>query len=692
MRNNCLQIRAVSIQAPLRSDAVQPRTYMGAPVYVQTKALMRRRGISRERSDHPIPEKAEDFTHFHFESYRPVYSDSQPTYSGTTSPSNGDSETIQSWVPMPYQPATTGNTTERSSMCSMGIEDEFDRQASMQVEALFAGIDSMLYEGQSGPSYLQGECHEWISTFPHLRILGRQMVPPQDLGFQIVETPRPASVSANLLTDVTENDISTSHSLNELSVSGKHVMAQTLPADLADNDVIGDLHEEVIEMDGMVEDIIAVDYFFGEDENYKASRRAKHGLPPVTPHACVKDNIAGHVFDAVWSEVAVIVQLCHIYTLHLLADSVLAAVTVARILEHCCARGDHRRCWRPLWTPQLKLNQGRPHSVQRLTSARNKVRGRLLAPIERAKTPGPEEERILTNNVLRGHRMMTQIDQISSPPLPFPRIGALPPIGLADEVDTPPPTAGAIQKHKVLSPLKQLISRIEIINTNVTNARVKPRTPQKHSPHPSQKARDNTAPLPLKPLKKKSTHSTPRASHARKHASPHPSKSVLVFRAPLRIERNPVKRHLLSQRASSAVHPDLDAQLALSRGGTDRQHALGGVSLDARPSTTHALYRSETPIGIGRRSSTPLGFNAMRLTIGTPNTTDKGGGRDLLLNITGSSINNPCHDPNLNPGSPTDIVDHDTFNLEGIPSPSRYASNLPPQMRRQKQTYNMPVR
>lgn len=51
------------------------------------------------------------------------------------------------------------------------------------------------------------------------------------------------------------------------------------------------------------------------------------------------------------------------------------------------------------------------------------------------------------------------------------------------------------------------------------------------------------------------------------------------------------KRHLLSQRASSAVHPDLDAQLALSRGGTDRQHALGGVSLDARPSTTHALYR-----------------------------------------------------------------------------------------------------
>lgn len=40
-------------------------------------------------------------------------------------------------------------------------------------------------------------------------------------------------------------------------------MAQTLPADLADDDVIGDLHEEVIEMDGMVEDIIAVDYFFG---------------------------------------------------------------------------------------------------------------------------------------------------------------------------------------------------------------------------------------------------------------------------------------------------------------------------------------------------------------------------------------------------------------------------------------------
>jgi hypothetical protein len=53
-----------------------------------------------------------------------------------------------------------------------------------------------------------------------------------------------------------------------------------------------------------------------------------------------------------------------------------------------------------------------------------------------------EEERILTNNVLRGHRMTTQTDHmVSSPPLPFPRIGALPPIGLVD-VDTPPPTAG----------------------------------------------------------------------------------------------------------------------------------------------------------------------------------------------------------------------------------------------------------
>lgn len=47
------------------------------------------------------------------------------------------------------------------------------------------------------------------------RILGKQLVAPQDLGFQYVETPRPASVSANLLTDITDTDISSSHAVHE---------------------------------------------------------------------------------------------------------------------------------------------------------------------------------------------------------------------------------------------------------------------------------------------------------------------------------------------------------------------------------------------------------------------------------------------------------------------------------------------
>lgn len=56
------------------------------------------------------------------------------------------------------------------------------------------------------------------------------------------------------------------HCIGRLSISGKHVDAQVLPPERLlqhlsnGSHVVMALQEEVIEMDGQVEDIIAVDY------------------------------------------------------------------------------------------------------------------------------------------------------------------------------------------------------------------------------------------------------------------------------------------------------------------------------------------------------------------------------------------------------------------------------------------------
>jgi len=54
---------------------------------------------------------------------------------------------------------------------------EFDHQASRQVRQMFQAIEQMLFEGVlSGSITLQHECREWMSSFPHLRILGKQVI------------------------------------------------------------------------------------------------------------------------------------------------------------------------------------------------------------------------------------------------------------------------------------------------------------------------------------------------------------------------------------------------------------------------------------------------------------------------------------------------------------------------------------
>ncbi|KAH3862548.1 hypothetical protein DPMN_025515, partial [Dreissena polymorpha] len=106
----------------------------------------------------------------------------------------------------------TGYTTERSSVESSYSWDEFDRQAAKTVQRLFDEIDSVLFELRSNQAEhsIYKECQEWGTLFPHLRVLGRQLVPGQEVGYEMIEREltRPSTTSSMGIEEVTDQDLS----------------------------------------------------------------------------------------------------------------------------------------------------------------------------------------------------------------------------------------------------------------------------------------------------------------------------------------------------------------------------------------------------------------------------------------------------------------------------------------------------
>ncbi|KAK7507201.1 hypothetical protein BaRGS_00001136 [Batillaria attramentaria] len=248
-----------------------------------------------------------------------------PTSSGRSSPTNVDTQSTVSqggW--------TTGNTTERSSLDSSCYSlDEFDRQAASTVNQHFEEFESLLYEGaRDTGSSIHRECQEWSEHFPHLRVLGKQVVAPKDTGFHFVSptsssttaiTPRP-STSGTLDLNLPDHDLSFSSDSQGLTLSGRKVKASKAPAELTgltlnreptSSTTISEydfLHEEVFAQDGVYEDIIAVDYknIYEDNMEHKKQitpRRRRVGYPPITPNACVKDSVSSGAFDSMWHEI-----------------------------------------------------------------------------------------------------------------------------------------------------------------------------------------------------------------------------------------------------------------------------------------------------------------------------------------------------------------------------------------------------
>ncbi|XP_035413784.1 protein FAM149A isoform X5 [Cygnus atratus] len=157
---------------------------------------------------------------------------------------------------------TTGLSTERSSVYSWR-DDEFDKANTQRVQQLFWDIDEMLFEGKvtSQTQSLQAECADWVEQSLHLRVIGKQLLSPKDEGFQHFESPSDSSVNAKCLPGLRECTIN-----------------------------------------------IKDDESLEQKNTHLAEKRSKHGIPPVSPNACIKDVVASEVFDHIWSNVIGILE------------------------------------------------------------------------------------------------------------------------------------------------------------------------------------------------------------------------------------------------------------------------------------------------------------------------------------------------------------------------------------------------
>ncbi|XP_077310521.1 primary cilium assembly protein FAM149B1 isoform X1 [Lithobates pipiens] len=200
-------------------------------------------------------------------------------------------------------------STDNSSVISWGF-DEFDQAATRRVQKIFKQIDELLYEQKAGTLVegLQEECHQWMSSFPHLRIQGRQTVAPVEDGYRWYSSQPSEAASSTAYSSTHGRDS------NELGIYGTKCPLSTTsdPSTPMSFSLSGEDDEEdavgVIMSDGIMEEYLAFDSRDKDDELFEWHRvmsldSLKMGYPPISPQYCKKEAVLACLFDDVWREV-----------------------------------------------------------------------------------------------------------------------------------------------------------------------------------------------------------------------------------------------------------------------------------------------------------------------------------------------------------------------------------------------------